>query len=403
MLATAEFSDGEVVGMVGAAEINAASGLVASRQFPGILWTHNDNGDSRLFAIDTEGNLLATFETGVDADDWEDVAVGPGPQPGVHYVYIADTGDNSESRPQIVVYRVVEPDLTDADADSPPTEASVDTTALQFQYPDGPHDTETLIVDPASGDIYLITKRDARSRIYQAAFPQSTDQTTTLELVGELTWDAAAAGDISPSGDELILKDLDHVFYYDRPEGMSIADALAAEPIELPYIAQPLGEGLTFDMYGDGYYTHSEGTNQPLYYFQRLSPPWTGDLNGDGVVDRGDARMFSASYGMSTAGQAAGDFNDDGAVTLRDLAMLQSRLGETTANLAAAAMMAMPTGNADRTDQPPTSVFAVAQRSPARRAAATVHAMSTDAALGKLIGPNLPRNPLSAARARRSR
>jgi hypothetical protein len=126
-------------------------------------------------------------------------------------------------------------------------------------------------------------------------------------------------------------------------------------------------------------------------------------LNGDGVVDRGDARMFSASYGMSTAGQAAGDFNDDGAVTLRDLAMLQSRLGETTANLAAAAMMAMPTGNADRTDQPPTSVFAVAQRSPARRAAATVHAMSTDAALGKLIGPNLPRNPLSAARARRSR
>jgi hypothetical protein len=329
-----EFSDGEVAGVVEHDDITAASGLVASRQHADVLWLQNDVGDSRLFAVNAEGEHLATLETGVDARDWEDLAIGPGPVAGMDYLYIADTGDNSESRSEVVVYRVAEPDV-DSDQ-SPVSETLAGVVALRFEYPDGPHDAETLIVDPETGDLYLITKRDARSRIYQADHPQSTNALTTLEFAGELTWTAAASGDISPDGDELILKDLHNVYYYSRPEGTSIAEALAATPEELPYISQPLGEGLSFDGDGMGYYTHSEGANQPLYYFERMSTPATGDLNGDGAVNREDVVLLAASFGRSSAALVEhGDLDDDGKVTLQDVAMLQSRLGSSVGSAAA--------------------------------------------------------------------
>jgi hypothetical protein len=364
-----EFSDGEVAGVVEYDDITAASGLVASRQHADVLWLQNDVGDSRLFAINRNGDHLATFETGVDARDWEDLAIGPGPVAGMDYLYIADTGDNSESRSEVVVYRVPEPDV-DADQ-SPVAETLSGVAALRFKYPDGPHDTETLIVDPATGDLYLITKRDARSRIYQADYPQSTGATTTLEFVGELTWTAAAAGDISPDGDELILKDLHNVYYYARPEGTSIAEALAGTPEELPYISQPLGEGLTFDADGMGYYTHSEGANQPLYYFERMSTPATGDLNGDGTVNRKDVALLSASFGRSSAALVEhGDMDGDGNVTLKDVAMLQSRLG---GSLGAAAAVVAPSESREP--------LATPRRERVRIAVGDVHEAATDAAL----------------------
>jgi len=221
--------------------------------------------------------------------------------------------------------------------------------------------------------LYLITKRDARSRIYQAVYPQSTSEATTLEFVGELTWTAAASGDISPDGDELILKDLNNVYYYSRPAGTSIAEALAATPEELPYISQPLGEGLSFDADGMGYYTHSEGSNQPLYYFERMSTPATGDLNGDGNVNRADVALLAASFGRPSAAVAVhGDMDGDGTVTLRDAAMLQSRLDGSLGPAPAAAIVAETGAQGPATTQ---------RRERSRIVVGDVHEAATDVAL----------------------
>ena len=46
---------------------------------------------------------------GATAIDWEDIAIGPGPQAETPYLYVGDIGDNAERRPNIVVYRVAEP------------------------------------------------------------------------------------------------------------------------------------------------------------------------------------------------------------------------------------------------------------------------------------------------------
>ena len=57
---------------------------------------------------------------------------------------------------------------------------------LSLRYPDGPHDAETLLVDPRRGDLYLVTKRaDGRSGVYRAAAPLPFGGRATLRRVGD--------------------------------------------------------------------------------------------------------------------------------------------------------------------------------------------------------------------------
>jgi hypothetical protein len=60
-------------GTVTAPAIVEASGLVASPDNPGVLWTENDSGNpNTIFALDTAGHLLGTyFLDGVTNYDWE--------------------------------------------------------------------------------------------------------------------------------------------------------------------------------------------------------------------------------------------------------------------------------------------------------------------------------------------
>ena len=56
------YANGVALGTVTAGEISEASGIVASRQNPGVLWTHNDTGyPGSVFALSTNGNLLARY------------------------------------------------------------------------------------------------------------------------------------------------------------------------------------------------------------------------------------------------------------------------------------------------------------------------------------------------------
>jgi hypothetical protein len=272
LLAAPQFLEGQNLGTVQLSSIVEASGIVASRQHPGVLWTFNDNGDERLFAMSTAGRHLGVYTLStVAARDWEDIAMGPGPQAGVNYLYVADTGDNSQVRSTITVFRVAEPSVSATQSPVNVNIAAAD--SLSLRYPDGPHDAEVLIVDPANGDIYIVTKRDSLGRIFYAPAPLSTSSTTTLQHLGNLTWTGALSGDISPDGDELLLLGSSRAYYYARPAGTSIAAALAAVPEPVPYTRQQLGEGITFDSTGQHYYTNSEGVHQPLWYYQRVANP----------------------------------------------------------------------------------------------------------------------------------
>ncbi len=269
------FGDRELAGLLAEDAIDEASGLAVSRLNPGVLWTHNDSGGKpRLFALNEKGEHLGIYELlGARARDWEDMAVGPGPVPGRHYLYVADCGDNKARYDLKTIYRLPEPRLR---PDQPPIKSALSgVEAIRYRYPDGPRDAETLIVDPATADIYIVSKREQSVHLYRAAFPQDTDTVITLELLGRLALHDVTAGDVSADANEVLLKNYGAVFYWQRHPDQDLGSALLEKPRRLPYYPEPQGESIAWRADGKGYFTLSEerdGIPAMLYYYPRLEP-----------------------------------------------------------------------------------------------------------------------------------
>lgn len=268
------FTGGIQSGTVQADEIAEASGIVASRLYP-LLWVHNDSGDTaRIFAITPSGRHVCTCNLeNVQATDWEDIALGPGPKPGTDYLYIADIGDNRRHRKFVTIYRIQEPDITSSNI----IVRRSDITALDCYYPDGPHNAETLLSDPITGDLIIVTKeREGTSELFcypfsmQGDLPVQVRQIATLHFGGkELPGSTVATGgDISPSGKEIIIKTYDHAFLWKRsPKGL--AETFSERPCTLQLMEEPQGEAICFSADGLSCYTLSEGLHQPIWLFKR--------------------------------------------------------------------------------------------------------------------------------------
>lgn len=291
---SANFLTGQNIGAIQQAAITEASGLVASRTFADVFWTHNDSGDTaRVFAMNAQGQHLGIYNlTGTANVDYEDIAIGPGPASGVDYLYVGDIGDNGHARSSIQVYRVAEP--TVSSTQSPVTVNLSGSQTITLVYPDGQRDAEALLVDPMNGDLYVITKDAPASRIYRAAYPQATSGTATLQFMGTLPYSGVTGGDISPNGQEILVRTHDTVRLYQRPVGGNLWDALAGTAQVLPYTVETQGEAITFDRSGLDYYTTSEGAAAPVYRYQRVG-------EGDGSV----RFAVIGDFGVDNANEAA--------------------------------------------------------------------------------------------------
>lgn len=277
--ASALFMPGRAVGVLGSSLINEASGLAASRSNSEVLWVHNDSGDDpNVYALNSTGTYLGAYRlTGATARDWEDMAVGPGPVAGQSYLYLGDIGDNSAIRSTILVYRVAEPVVN---AEQPPRNVALSgVTTFTLQYPDGPRDAETLMVDPINGTLYIVSKRDAIPRIYRASLPPSPTGTITMEFMGSLAWsssssrDYVTAGDVSPDGREVLIRSYGSAKIWSATNGMSVWDLLSEPGTDVPLAIEPQGEAIAFDAVGRNYYTVSEHVGQPIYVYERVPEP----------------------------------------------------------------------------------------------------------------------------------
>lgn len=263
------------------------SGLVASRSTPGVLWAHADSGNSaQVFAVREDGTLLGSYTLdGAVNVDWEDIALGPGPIPGVDYLYVGDTGNNTLLRTVLTIYRVPEPAVSLAQSPVVSTLTGVD--ALQVMYPMvlvTNYDAETLLIDPQSADLYLVTKDTIANRdggvasVFAYPAPQnagppvSLTPVTTVDLGLGLP-NLAVGGDLAADDTGLLLKTYSQVLYWPRSPGTPLADTLAAFPCALPYDVEIQGEAIAFDADDAGYYTASEksllATAQPIRYHPR--------------------------------------------------------------------------------------------------------------------------------------
>ena len=157
--------------------IDEGSGMVVSLSHADTVWIVNDSGDAaRLFAVDTtDGHTRAVVTlSGATNVDWEALAISP--DGGVPHLWVGDVGDNDAVRPSIQVYRLAEPDLVTGSTDA--------WTGYDFVYPDGPHDAETLLVDPRTDRLYVVTKGLLGGSVYEAPEVLRSDATNQLTRIG---------------------------------------------------------------------------------------------------------------------------------------------------------------------------------------------------------------------------
>ena len=256
------------VGTFSSPEITECSGLVASQSNPGILWVHNDSGDSaRLFAVGENGALRGVYTLGgAVAVDWEDLAWGPCSDHGwADCLYVGDIGDNARTRAGIQIYRVPEPLVP---VEGPPVnEVLTGVERFDCEYPDGPHDAETLLVDPAEGIPYVVTKDLAGSTAaYRFPSPPEAGVGEILEQVAILSGRSLlTAGDVSPDGARIVLRGYAGAFEYPLPPGGTFADMFLETPCAKTLAPEAQGEALAIGPSGLGIFTASEGAGAPIH------------------------------------------------------------------------------------------------------------------------------------------
>ena len=224
-----------------------------------------------MFAVGDNGRDLGTYTLGgAAATDWEDIDVGPGPSAGVNYLYTADIGDNGKTRTSVRAYRVPEPPV-DATAATPNAQTLTGVDALTLKYPDGPHDAETFLVDPASGELFIVTKElTGASQVFRAPANLAAGSTTTLTQVATLALGLgglATGGDVTAAGDVIALRTYGKVLLYPRVAGTPLASAFARTPCAGKVAVEAQGEAIAFTRDGRGYVTSTEGAHPPLHRF----------------------------------------------------------------------------------------------------------------------------------------
>lgn len=259
------YATGTQVGTLSDTRLDEASGLAASQQNSGIYWTHNDSGNTAaLFAIGEEGGIVAEFSvSNANNIDWEDINIGPCPS-GCACLFIADTGDNLFIRGRKTIYRVPEPVLG-RDVDQ-----TEDAEALEFMYPnDLKYDAETLLVDPRSGDLYIVTKETEATSSHIYKYPVGAPSPATLELVGQVSLEGgssrfATSGSVSADGGRLVIRTLSHALEFVIPEGQPLEAAFAGAPKVIPLPSSSQGEAISYASDGMSLLTVSENLPAPV-------------------------------------------------------------------------------------------------------------------------------------------
>jgi hypothetical protein len=256
--------------------INESSGIAASRKNSGIYWTHNDSGDGAfLYAFDREGKKRGTWQlVGAKAVDWEDIAIGGGPNSNESYIYVGDIGDNNHNRKQIIIYRFLEPHIKPENATSnkkkPLKILKID--KIQVEYPDSPHDAEALMVHPKTKDLYIITKATgASSGVYKLEASYSLSKLNRLKLITDINFpgllgNMITGGDISPDGKSVIVCNYARGFEL-KLEGRSNTDfdsIWKQETREIDLGQRQQGESICYNKDGKSILYTSEGRPTPL-------------------------------------------------------------------------------------------------------------------------------------------
>lgn len=230
------------------AELDETSGIAAGN---GVLWLHNDTADSpALFAISEQGEAIARYQVlNAAVNDWEDIT-------RAHIddnasLLIGDIGDNEESRPEIIIYTINEPAVAQQGTI---IDSVVSATSQSYTYPDKPTNSEALAWDPISGELYLLTKENGASTLFQ--FPESEGPLAELTTIsvgnGALAGDDKVTGaTFSDDGSRFAISTRDEIWVWVRVRGdEALGDLLHTAPCRVPVSEIGEIEAVAFDSTG---------------------------------------------------------------------------------------------------------------------------------------------------------
>ncbi|MFH9859984.1 WD40 repeat domain-containing protein [Streptomyces sp. NPDC017202] len=291
LAAPASAADGDKSFTIEDSRITESSGLAASRQHPGVYWTHNDSDDGPyLYAVDgSTGRTVARLTlTGIGTPrDVEAISIGPG-----NRILVGDIGDNlGGTWPYVWIYELPEPkELKDA---------TVRATQYVVTYSDGARDAESLLVHPKTGRVYIIDKKEDGGHLYEGPARLSASGRNVFRPVAPIDlWATDAA--LSPDGERLAVRGYFGGIDYDWNAGV---------PKRLGRLDVPLqrqGESVTFSADGSKLMYGTEGAGSEVQ---------AEDAPGDG------SSRSPSGGGTSASSDEGGDSGTSGSVKVGAVAV----------------------------------------------------------------------------------
>jgi hypothetical protein len=223
-------------------DIDEDSALVQAGR---LFVTTNDSGDAaRIFTMNARGRTVGVTHWAKRQTDCEAIApINAG------HVWVGDIGDNDSVRRSIVVSRV-------------PVgrgNRTVRPAKYHLVYPDGPHNAETLMRDPDTGRLFIVTKSPTGGTLYSVPKPLSRTHTNMLTPLASVPLVKATDGAFFRSGEYFVVRDYEKAVLYAWPSLRQVGT------FRLP--SQEQGEGLATDT-GGSVFLSSEGTLQPVLHYR---------------------------------------------------------------------------------------------------------------------------------------
>ena len=268
------FQPPKVIGRLASPDITEASGIAFSKCQPDVFWTMNDSGDDAfIYAFNSAGANLGTWRVaGAKNNDWEDIAEFKDAK-GQCFVYVADIGDNGGKRDFRTIYRVSEPLVSAESKDKTRTNALVTAPADSLTYSTDAMkmDSETLLVHPTTGDIYVLTKSRKDPAFVFKINPSfgSSDIQKAVRIaeikVPSVPFGLLTGGDISPDGRRVVLCDYLDGYEMTLPaRANSFDDIWKQQPVEIDLGDRDTGEAVGYGNDGNTIYATTEGKGAPI-------------------------------------------------------------------------------------------------------------------------------------------
>ena len=238
-----------VVSHIGDDRILESSGLAYSVKHPDLVYTMNDSGNRPMvYAIQVStGKVVGRTDLeSLDLEDTESIAVDRRGR-----LWLGDLGDNDRDRDDVSIVSFDEP--------GPGNAAPRALQRYPVKYSTGPSNVEAMMVYPASGQIFLVSKKNedgGKPNLFvlpQALKPGQPNLATSLNRPMPAGIADAA---FSPDGRNAVMKTATGIVAYDVKTWKPITS------VQTPGLDK--GESLTFEPGGRSILMGSEGENSPI-------------------------------------------------------------------------------------------------------------------------------------------